>query len=337
MKNKGTNIAEILESVDSIVSNNVYDNYGKRKIINKNKQFTNETIDMKFNRDAEKIIIEAEKAQDNTKVDKKSSEPFILNNQKKNDVFKKPLILNHPKDEDISNVDRNALSSNFEKPLILLNEFKEESPEAAGENNINELENNLVNEIKILKNSNTQQDEKIKDLNILLNKFRNQERYSDLDKVIKLYQKDNAVLRKKIFRHEDTESALRLQLAEAYQNKKIKNKSGDKIENLSTVQNGEINKLNNEISSLSEQNKHLEIEIKNLKKDKDITFKDIENKIQFYREENAKIIIDRSEIQKKLENIKSQLLINEQNKRELKLALDKLNQILASSNIKTIF
>ena len=31
MKNKSTNIAEILESVDSIVSNNVYDNYGKRK------------------------------------------------------------------------------------------------------------------------------------------------------------------------------------------------------------------------------------------------------------------------------------------------------------------
>ena len=162
MKNKGTNIAEILESVDSIVSNNVHDNYGKRKIINKNNKFTNEIIDMKFNRDAEKIIIEAEKAQDNTKVDKKSSEPLILNNQKKNDAFKKPLILNHPKDEDISNVDGNALSSNFEKPLILLNEFKEEITGAAEENNINELEDNLVNEIKILKNSKTQQDEKIK-------------------------------------------------------------------------------------------------------------------------------------------------------------------------------
>ena len=36
-------------------------------------------------------------------------------------------------------------------------------------------------------------------------------------------------------------------------------------------------------------------------------------------EEHAKIIIDRSEIQKKLENVKSQLLINEQNKQELKL------------------
>ena len=77
--------------------------------------------------------------------------------------------------------------------------------------------------------------------------------------------------------------------------------------------------------------------IENLKKDKDANFNDIENKIQFYREENARIIIERSEIQKKLENAKSRLLINEQNKLELKLALDKLNQILESSNIQTIF
>jgi CRISPR/Cas system-associated exonuclease Cas4 (RecB family) len=167
------------------------------------------------------------------------------------------------------------------------------------------LDSNPAYEIKSLKNSNTQQDEKIKDLNILLNKFKSQERYSDLNKVITLYQKDNAVLRKKILRLEDVETSLRFQLTEAHYDNNTKKTPSEKIENL--------------------------------KKDKDANFNDIENKIQFYREENARIIIDRSEIQKKLENAKSRLLINEQNKRELKLALDKLNQILESSNIQTIF
>ena len=296
MKNKSTNIAEILESVDSIVSNKKYYNYGKRKIFNKNSQFDNKAIDMKFNRDAEKIIIEAEKAHDDKKIGKKPLEPLILNNTK---------------DEVASNVDRNALSLNFEKPLILLNEFKEGNIGAAerkkleDENNTEELDSNPAYEIKSLKNSNTQQDEKIKDLNILLNKFKSQERYSDLDKVIALYQKDNAVLRKKILRLEDVKTSLRLQLSEAHYDNNTKKTPSEKIENL--------------------------------KKDKDANFNDIENKIQFYREENARIIIDRSEIQKKLENAKSRLLINEQNKRELKLALDKLNQILESSNIQTIF
>jgi hypothetical protein len=339
MINKSTNIAEILESIDSIVSNGEYDNYSKRKIINKRKEFSKKKIDMKFNRDAEKIIIEAEKAHD----DKKSLEPLILNNQKKDDVFEKSLILNKTRDEAESNADRNALSRNFEKPLILLNEFKEdnmgvtEGKNLEDENNIQELDSNLAYEIKRLKNSNTEQDEKIKDLNILLNKFKSKERYSDLDKAIKIYQTDNAVLRKKILRHEDTETDLRLKLVEIHHDKSIKNKQGDKIENSSVVQNEKINQLNNEILLLVEQNKTFQVEIENLKKDKDINFKNIENKIQFYREENAKIIIDRSEIQKKLENVKSQLLINEQNKKELKLTLDKLNQILASSNIKTIF
>ena len=296
MINKSTNIAEILESVDSIVSNDEYYNYGERKINNKNKKFANKKIDMKFNRDAEKIIIEAEKVHDDKKVVTKPLEPLVLKNTK---------------DEVVSNVDRKALSLNFEKPLILLNEFKEsnigasERKKLEDENNTEELDSNPAYEIKSLKNSNTQQDEKIKDLNILLNKFKSQERYSDLDKVITLYQKDNAVLRKKILRLEDVETSLRLQLTEANYDNNTKKTTSEKIENL--------------------------------KKDKDANFKDIENKIQFYREENARIVIDRSEIQKKLENAKSRLLINEQSKRELKLALDKLNQILESSNIQTIF
>jgi hypothetical protein len=340
MKNKGFNIAEILESVDSIVSNEGYNNYYKRKIIGTNKQFANKKIDMTFNRDAEKIIIDAEKVQDGKKLDRKYSEPLILNNQKKDDVFKEPLILNHSKEEETPSIKKNTLSPNFEKPLILLNEYKEKSAEyieendldeLEDENNIKELENNFVHGIQKLKSRNIQQDEKIKDLNILLEKFKSEKRYLDLEKVIKLYQDDNAILRKKIFRLEDTEASLRLNLVEVNQDASIKKVSSNQIEN------EELKKLNNQVSSLVEKNKSLESAIENLKKDKDTNFKDIENKIEFYREEHAKIIIDRSEVQKKLENVKNQLLINDQNKQELKLTLDKLNQILASSNIKTIF
>ena len=57
MRNKGINIAEILESVDSIVSDKGYKNYNKGKIIDTNKQFVNKKIDMTFNRDAEKSRI----------------------------------------------------------------------------------------------------------------------------------------------------------------------------------------------------------------------------------------------------------------------------------------
>ena len=157
MKNKGFNIAEILESVDSIVSNEGYNNYYNRKIIRTNKQFANKKIDMTFNRDAEKIIVDAEKAQDGKKIEKKSSKPLILNNQKKEDIFKKPLILNNPKEEDASSTEKSSLNPNFEKPLILLNEYKEESienlEELEDENNIKELENNFVYGIQKLKNN----------------------------------------------------------------------------------------------------------------------------------------------------------------------------------------
>jgi predicted nucleic acid-binding Zn-ribbon protein len=55
-----------------------------------------------------------------------------------------------------------------------------------------------------------------------LDKFKNQERYSDLDKTIKLYQRDNAILRKKIFKLEDIETALRLKMTDVSHDKNNK-------------------------------------------------------------------------------------------------------------------
>ena len=73
MENKNFNITEILESVDSIVGN-------KKKIVETKKQFDIKKFDTTFNKETEKIIIDAEKAQDDRKLNNKSSEVLILNN-----------------------------------------------------------------------------------------------------------------------------------------------------------------------------------------------------------------------------------------------------------------
>ena len=113
---------------------------------------------------------------------------------------------------------------NLSDPLILENEFEEK------ENNIedlnfvkinNNLEKSYINEIKKLKSENIKQDEIIKDLNILIQNFKKQKKYSDLYNKIKLYQDDNAELRKKIFNLKEIEDRLRKQVIELRLDKKV--------------------------------------------------------------------------------------------------------------------
>ena len=205
----------------------------------------------------------------------------------------------------------------------------------------NKSESLLEEKNVILESENLKQKEAIKDLNILLDSFREKKRYSELDEKIKLYQDDNALLRKKIFELSDKEASLRLQLSDKDQNESIdkKNKvlatkSPAENENIQNL-NKAILSLNSVISTLIEKNHNLENEVLLLKQNKTSYDQNIDQKIQFYREENAKIIIDKSDIQKKLEITKTQLLVNEQNKTKLKLALENLNQILSSSNVDT--
>ena len=82
------------------------------------------------------------------------------------------------------------------------------------ENNLEELKNNYALENQILKTKNLEYEEEIKDLNTLLDNFKEKDMYSDLYNKIKLYQVDNAILRKKIFKLLETETNLRLQLSE---------------------------------------------------------------------------------------------------------------------------
>tara|TARA_B110000263_G_C15176374_1_gene449404 strand:- start:111 stop:740 length:630 start_codon:yes stop_codon:yes gene_type:complete len=207
MVNKTFDIDEILVSVDSLVGNKEYNNYNKKKIVENHEQFNNQKIDMTFNRDTEKIIVDAEKVQGEE----------IINNK-----YPEPLVLNNSKDEEKFEIRKNNLIPNSEIPLILLDEYNDEILENIKENSLVELKSDLLNEIRNLKNNNTEQNEIIKDLNILLDKFKNQERYSDLDKTIKLYQRDNAILRKKIFKLEDIETALRLKMTDVSHDKNNK-------------------------------------------------------------------------------------------------------------------
>ena len=202
-------------------------------------------------------------------------------------------------------------------------------------NNLEELENNYIYINENLKSKNIEQDEKIKDLNILLEKFLSKEKYVDLDKSLKLYQEDNAALRQKISHLSNNETALRLQLSDLKLSEKIEKDKNKKFGESVTVDTENIKSLNEEISILRQENKQLKEESSKFKKETDSHSKNIEEKIKFYREENAKIIIDKNNIHTKLENTKNQLSVNEVTKHELKLALDNLNQILSSSNIET--
>ena len=92
------------------------------------------------------------------------------------------------------------------------------------ENSLKEMENKYAYENELLENKNIKQEEAIKDLNALLNNFKEKDMYSDLYNKIKLYQEDNAALRKKIFTLLETETNLRLQLSEMALNKQVDEK-----------------------------------------------------------------------------------------------------------------
>ena len=306
--NRNFNIAEILESVDVLTADNIYKAYDKNKIIYRYKKFNKKT-DMSDNPKTEKIIIDAEQS-----LEKKDSKKNTHKSEQN------PLILN------------TVASSNLDlsEPLILKEEFIENEKNLE---DYEEIENNYIVKIKLLKSENIKQEEIIKDLNILLHDFKKQKRYSDLDAKIKLYQTDNTILRKKMFDLSATETHLRLQLSELSASQKL-NENKITEENTKVEKDG-INKLNIEIEHLLQKNNQLQSELFSLKKNKEHQSTDNNQKVKFFREEYSKIIVDKSDIQKKLEIAKDQLFVNEKNKMELKLALENLNQILASSNIET--
>ena len=337
------NVAEILKSVDVIVADNKYEAYNKNKIINKYKRFGNRNIDMSDNPESEKIIFDAEKSleqkaerdliqKENLELARKRE---IRNLENNSDIIKpNPLVLNTT----------TSFNADLSKPLILEKEYIEVEKNLEDydltenileEDNQKELENNYIHKNELLKSENIKQEEVIKDLNTLLYNFKKQRVYSDLYKKIKLYQEDNAILRKKIFALTKTETHLRLQLSELTLNKQVNENKAQKFEESDEIEKKEVNKLNTQIENLSQHNNRLQSELLSFKNDKENQSTNISQKIKFYREEYAKVIVDKSDIQRKLEISKNQLLVNEKNKIELKIALENLNQILASSNIET--
>jgi hypothetical protein len=195
------NISEILTSVDVIVATNKNKSNNKNKINDEYKELDKTIIDMSDNPITEKIIMDAERYLKNKILENSSDK-----------IKQKPLALN------------TLISSNIDlsKRLILNEEYAEEKKiedydlieeDIEEGNNLKELENNYISENKLLKSENTKQGEIIKDLNILLNNFKKKKVYSGLYNKIKLYQEDNAVLRKKILDQSDAERRLKLQLA----------------------------------------------------------------------------------------------------------------------------
>ena len=148
----------------------------------------------------------------------------IIADNKNKKISKKIDISNNPKTEKIiSDAEKSLDLKVKEVPLVLKKEFIETKEKENHnltkniievENNLEELKNNYAIENQILKTKNLEYEEEIKDLSTLLDNFKEKDMYSDLYNKIKLYQEDNAILRKKIFKLLETETNLRLQLSE---------------------------------------------------------------------------------------------------------------------------
>ena len=235
-------IAEILESVDLLISDNRYSERVKSNIRSNHKRFTKKNIKMKddpFEIDSIELVKPDEQKSDtpvDDSVNQEKEDPVEIDsielvkpNEKKSDTpvddsFTEKIILDA--EDSLNNLkDENKLSEkNHEEVLVLKDEFVvddiiksnnlNEETSIDEENDLEELENNYIYINENLKSKSIEQNEKIKDLNILVDKFLSEERYADLNKNLKLYQDDNAALRQKIFQLSDKESALRLQLAD---------------------------------------------------------------------------------------------------------------------------
>jgi hypothetical protein len=163
----------------------------------------------------------------------KSVNEIADNNIHKVIIHKKVSISDNPKVEKIIFDAEKSLQKITQTLLVLKEEFIEDEileeeilseNIAEVENSLKEIENKYANEKELLKKKNIKQKEEIKDLNALLNNFKEKDMYSDLYNKIKLYQEDNAILRKKIFNLLETETNLRLQLSEMALSKQVDEK-----------------------------------------------------------------------------------------------------------------
>ena len=302
----------------------------RKKNIDRVKKLNKKKIVMKNNPETEKIIKDAEKSF-------KDKDTYVIDIKSKMEKVnaEKELILKNMKLQNEKKSKNNVTRSSKSDILILDNEFIEDKnnepvennlEELEEENNLKDLESNFIYVNEKLKSENIKLEEKIKDQTGLLDKFLSQQRYSDLDKKIRLYQEDNAILRKKIFELSNKEAALRLKLSNQNLDQQIKVQNNEK-------QN--IKELNIKIEELTRKINQMGNELLELRNNSESQPVGIDQKIKFYREEYAKIIVAKSDIEKKLENTKIQLATNENNKRELRAALSNLNRILDSSNVES--
>mgnify|MGYP001235594175 CR=1 FL=1 len=309
---KNFNVAEILESVDTIITGNKYSANKKNKSMTKNQE-------------TEKIIADAENSQSNQDFNK----TLILDNEfiENNGDFNEENYLEEkifPLEDEVLVDDSSDMINLEEKVFPIEQEYIEENKKE-----------DFIDTDGDIKKENLKQKEKIKDLNILLDSFLSQKRYIELDDKIKLYQADNATLRKKIHDFSNKEAALRLKLTESQINENSEKIKNEEHKQPFVLSNDNINILSEEILALKKKNVYLENELTRIKSNQDSSSKNNDEKFKFYREEYAKVIIDKSEILRKLENTKQKLSMNEKNKHELRLALDNLNRIIESTDIET--
>lgn len=217
-----------------------------------------------------------------------------------------------------------AIDPQTEKIILEAEEHLNKSSE---EENVYILEDDKAHELK--EESSYLIDEKIKK-----NKNFESENLNDISRGFKNINKICEILKEK-----NTELETNIK---DYQSGKMYIKQKKRIQNL----NNNNKELKNNIVKLKMKESILRTEITDLFLDKKNiadaknkmidSSKNLEDKIKFYSEENAKISVEKHEITKKLKNSQSQLFAYEQDKKEIKVAVDNLNSLLSNSNVDTL-
>ena len=217
-----------------------------------------------------------------------------------------------------------AIDPQTEKIILEAEEHLNKSSE---EENVYILEDDKAHELK--EESSYLIDEKIKK-----NKNFESENLNDISRGFKNINKICEILKEK-----NTELETNIK---DYQSGKMYIKQKKRIQNL----NNNNKELKNNIVKLKMKESKLRTEITDLFLDKKNiadaknkmidSSKNLEDKIKFYSEENAKISVEKHEITKKLKNSQSQLFAYEQDKKEIKVAVDNLNSLLSNSNVDTL-
>ena len=273
--------------------------------------------DLKISPDIDKLILEAEEYKKKSSV---NISHVDLNLNKKNDLESKNLnnTLKEVKAlviEDLYSKSKKKIKKNTLKIIVNLR-LKIKDLE-------NQLENSLSKKLKTIKSA------EVYNIDNSFDKLTNKD-FLKKEITTSLLIQDSSIslLNKKVINFKKTEEELRFQIIDLQQDKSILlNKMKEYNESKDYK-----NKLNNTKDKLKLIYKQVEKQKNNFIDFTNYLIK-IERDSIFFKENYEKLIVENNEIKKRLSISKEQIVAHENNKEDLLLSINQLNEILSKTNV----